>query len=144
MWLGRFKSDAARWAVLGLCVGATCHFAVSCLIWGRVLVSCLGDPSPPWRRFLLDGGPAAVFLLWFTTAGVLAWRRLRASVAPLLLGIVLASALFVHDAVTRNWQMHAHYLRPSAGKTFFYFTWWWYDQRWLEQGMRWLSATAPH
>lgn len=84
-----------------------------------------------------------MFLLWFSTAAVLTWRRLRVSVLVLLLGIMLASALFVRDALTHNWQMHAEsYLGAGNRKTFFYFTWWWYDQRWLEHGMRWLGATA--
>ncbi len=134
MQLARFRSNRVRAAVLALSVGAAVHFAVSCLIWGRFLVDFLRDPSPPWRRFLLEGGPAGLLLLWFIAAAVLAWRRLRVSAVALLLGMLVAGSLFVHDAATHNWQLHAEsYVRRGNEQTFFYFTWWWYDQRWLER-----------
>jgi len=63
----------------------------------------------------------------------MAWRCWRASAIVLLVGLILVVTLFVHDAATHNWQMHAEsYRLGSNEKTFFYFTWWWYDQRCLD------------
>ena len=131
--LARFASHRLRGTALLVSIGAALHFVPSCLIWGRFLMDFMRDPNPPYRRFLLEGGPAALFLLWFLVSAGMAWRRWRASAIVLLVGLILAVTLFAHDAATRNWQMHAESYGPgSSEKTFFYFTWWWYDQRWLD------------
>ena len=130
---GGFRSDRVRTAVLAACLALAGHFAVSSAVWVRFFLIFLRDPTPPWRAFLVGGAPAVVLLLWFSVAAVLAWRRRRVSLVMWVLGVLGASALFAHDAATHNWQMHAEYFAgEGSAKTFFYFTWWWYDSRWLE------------
>jgi hypothetical protein len=131
MAAAQFSSKRSRNVTLGLAVLALLHFLLSSLIWAMLVFVGIRQK---WelRPVLLGCLPAFVLLFWFAMTSWTALRRRRISAWLFALGLVASGAVFTHDAVTRNYQVHAeNYHSTSRQKNFYYATWWWYDESWF-------------
>jgi hypothetical protein len=110
----------------------TLHFALSLYMWGTLLVVDL-QIGRELKHLLLGCLPPLILFALCLMASWAAWSR-RAISGWLLTVVLFASAgVFAYDAKTRNWQLHyENYHSEGPQKTFFYFTWWWYDESWLQ------------
>jgi hypothetical protein len=127
-----FKSGTLRNVVLiGGLIG-TLHLALSLYLWGHLVVIQMQVGREVKWAILGCLPPLLLFVLW-TAASWAAWKRRTISGWILAAAFIASVGDFAYDAKTRNWQLHyENYHAEGPQKTFFYFTWWWYDESWLQ------------
>lgn len=130
MDITRFNSNRSRNVTLIVALALMMHFLLSSLVWA-VFVWAAIRQRLILRPVLLGSVPAVLLLLRFAMVAFAALCRRRASAWLLVIGLIAGAGVFAYDATTRNWQLHAeNFLAEGHQKTFYYNTWWWYDESW--------------
>jgi hypothetical protein len=118
-----------------LAIIGSMHFAFSLTTWALYLFAFYRhDTLNIFCRQMLGALPTLLMLTCYLASFLLAWKRRRRAAVLLVAGLLLSLACFAYDASARNWQFHMeNYSAPQGShqKTFFYCTWWWYDESWF-------------
>lgn len=114
------------------------HFMISSAVWLLWFVGILRNPDmrDHFIPSLQPSAPAFVFCGLSAVSLSLALRGHRAARRAALFVLAATVTLFIIDAHFEHWQLHTFIASKeywaAGGKKHDYFTWWWFNDRWLE------------
>jgi hypothetical protein len=113
------------------------HYTLSAGLWTMWIVGCLRNPSMRDEVIPSLHPSASAYLLWCSSAALFVaalkgWRGAWRGVLILLLSTV---AFFVTDVCFDRYQISICIATKeywdNGGVANYYFTWWWFNDRWL-------------
>jgi len=128
-----FYAKYERRILLMIAGFGTFHFVVGTCLWIVYFVLVLfketNDPATLFLYLLFRMVPCILFFCAFITSLILVFlRKLHTARMLASMAVVLSSSLFMHDALTHNFQMRTSF--SEEGCQHYYFTWWWYNDSW--------------
>jgi MYXO-CTERM domain-containing protein len=119
---------------------AVVHFAIAAACWGLAVAAAIkwDFSRQEWLGYIVHPGWPCIGLLALSVVClVLALRRRRVAGVLLVVSLTASALMFWYDVSHQRWQMRVDIAQieywEQGGREHTYITWWWYNDRWLQQ-----------